>query len=304
MKPLDRFILADLEAKNLKPAPPASREQFIRRVTFDLVGLPPMPEEVDAFVKDRSPDAFGKVIERLLASPHYGERWARHWLDLVRYAESDGFEHDAIRPHAWRYRDYVIRSFNADRPYDRFIQEQIAGDELWPDEPEAIIATAFNLLGPDMVDSADQIQRRLLTVSDMTDTTAFAFLGLTMGCARCHNHKSEPITQRDYYSLQAFFAPAVFERELPVPTPAERSAYDAAMAKYRAATGSTQQQLDALELPFAKGSTRKSCRTFPRCPARAPHAEEQAHHGTGRYRPGNRGSLKITEPEIVRAIPP
>jgi hypothetical protein len=192
--PVDRFLSAALESKGVGLGRPASREQLIRRVTFDLIGLPPTPKEVDAFVKDPSPDAFGKVVERLLASPHYGERWARHWLDLVRYAESDGFEHDAIRPHAWRYRDYVIRSFNADKPYDRFIKEQIAGDELWSGEPEALIATAFNLLGPDMVDSADQIQRRLLTVSDMTDTTAFAFLGLTMGCARCHNHKFELIS--------------------------------------------------------------------------------------------------------------
>jgi hypothetical protein len=248
--PIDQFILARLEARKLKPASPVSREKLIRRVTFDLIGLPPTPEETDAFVKDGSPDAYAKLIDRLLASPHYGERWARHWLDLVRYAESDGFEHDAMRPHSWRYRDYVIEAFNGDKPYDRFVQEQVAGDELWPDNPEALAATAFNLLGPDMVDSADQTQRRLLTLSDMTDTTAFAFLGITMACARCHNHKSEPITQRDYYSLQAFFAPAQFQRELPIPTPAERAGYEAAMVRYRAQADSTQRQLDALEAPY------------------------------------------------------
>lgn len=247
---VDSLVLATLEANRLKPSRPATREQLIRRVTFDLIGLPPTPDEIDAFVKDRSPDAYAKLIDRLLASPQYGERWARHWLDLVRYAESDGFEHDAVRPHAWRYRDYVIRSLNADKPYDRFVQEQIAGDELWPDEPDALIATSFNLLGPDMVDSADQTQRRLLTLSDMTDTTSVALLGLTMGCARCHNHKNEPFTQRDYYSLQAFFAPTVFERNLPVPSAAERVAHDAAMAKYRAASEPTQKQVDEIEEPY------------------------------------------------------
>src|SRR6185369_12496638 len=153
--PVDQFILALLEARGLKPAAPATKEQLIRRVTFDLIGLPPTPDEIDSFLKNNSPDAYERLIDRLLASPHYGERWARHWLDLARYAESDGFEHDALRPHSWRYRDYVVKSLNEDKPYDRFVRDQIAGDELWPGVPEALTATAFNLLGPDMVDSAD-----------------------------------------------------------------------------------------------------------------------------------------------------
>jgi hypothetical protein len=248
--PVDRFILARLEAKGLQPARLASKEQLIRRVTFGLIGLPPTPAEIDAFIDDPSPDAFAKLVDRLLASPHYGERWARHWLDLARFAESDGFEHDAVRPHSWRYRDYVIQSFNTDKPYDRFIREQVAGDELWPEDRDAISATAFNLLGPDMVDSADQIQRRCNTLNDMTDTTAAVFLAQTIGCARCHDHKFEPFTQRDYYSLQAFFTPAVFQNELPIPTPAERRVHETAMAEYRAQAGATQQQLDALETPF------------------------------------------------------
>ena len=250
VNPVDQFILAGLEARNLKPAPPASREQLIRRVTFGLTGLPPTPEAVEAFVKDTSPAAYERLIDRLLASPQYGERWARHWLDLVRYAESDGFEHDALRPHSWRYRDYVLNSFNSDKPYDRFIREQIAGDELWPQDPDAVAATAFNLLGPDMVDSADQAQRRLNTLNDAVDTTASVFLGLTLGCARCHNHKFEPFTQHDYYALQAFYAAATFERELPIPSPALRAAHDAAMARYRSQADSTQKQLDALEDPY------------------------------------------------------
>jgi hypothetical protein len=246
---IDYFILAALKTNGLELAPRASREQLIRRVTFGLIGLPPTPEEIDAFVKDSSPSAYEKLIERLLASPHYGERWGRHWLDLARFAESDGFEHDAIRPHSWRYRDYVIKSFNGDKPYDQFIREQIAGDELLPDNPEALVATGFNLLGPDMVDSADQIQRRLNTLNDMTDTTALVFLGQTLGCARCHNHKSEPFSQRDYFQFQAFFTPAKFQRELPVPTVAERAAHEAELAKYNALTAAQQKQIEAIEAP-------------------------------------------------------
>src|SRR5262249_49823333 len=149
-----------LEAAGLSPAAPASREQLIRRVTLDLIGLPPTPAEMDAFVTDPSPDAYEKLIDRLLASPHYGERWGRHWLDVGRFAESNGYEFDEVRPDAWRYRDYVIGSFNADKPYDRFIKEQLAGDELYPDDLDALVATGFNLLGPDMTDSSDQAQRR------------------------------------------------------------------------------------------------------------------------------------------------
>lgn len=246
---IDHFILAALETNGLALAPRASKEQLIRRVTFDLIGLPPTPEEIDAFVKDSSPRAYEQLIDRLLASPHYGERWGRHWLDLARFAESDGFEHDAVRPHSWRYRDYVIQSFNADKPYDRFIREQVAGDELFPDEPDALVATGFNLLGPDMVDSADQVQRRLNTLNDMTDTTALVFLGQTLGCARCHNHKSEPFSQRDYYQFQAFFTPAKFEREALVPADADRKAYEAAIATYKSQTASLQKEVDEIDTP-------------------------------------------------------
>ncbi|HTD66031.1 MAG TPA: DUF1549 and DUF1553 domain-containing protein [Candidatus Limnocylindria bacterium] len=246
---IDRFILARLETNGLALSPRASKEQLIRRVAFGLIGLPPTPEEIDAFANDSSADAYEKLIDRLLASPHYGERWGRHWLDLARFAESDGFEHDAVRPHSWRYRDYVINSFNADKPYDQFIREQLAGDELFPDKPEALIATSFNLLGPDMVDSADQIQRRHNTLNDMTDTAALVFLGQTLGCARCHNHKSEPFSQKDYYQLQAFFTPAKFQREFPVPTAAQRKAYEAGLAKHNTRTEAQRKQIEAIEAP-------------------------------------------------------
>ena len=274
--PLDTFILAGLEAKGRSPAVPANREVLIRRVTLDLVGLPPTLAEIDAFVRDTSPRAYETLVDRLLASPHYGERWGRHWLDLARFAESDGFEHDAARPNAWRYRDYVVRAFNADKPYDRFIREQLAGDELFPGDPDAQIATAFNLLGPDMVDSADQVQRRRNTLNDMTDTTALALLGLTVGCARCHDHKFEPIAQRDYYRLQAFFTAAKFRHDLPVPTAAESHAHEMAMAAYGEQTKAVQTQIFALEEPPRKTLLeRKLAKLSPEAQAAHRVAKEQ-----------------------------
>ena len=205
--PVDRFIRAGLREHNLEPTPPADKGTLLRRVTFDLTGLPPTPEEIDAFLKDVAPDAYEKVVDRLLDSPRYGERWGRHWLDVARYADTGGFEADHLYPNAWRYRDYVIRSLNADKPFDRFIQEQVAGDELWPDDPDAAVATAFYCVGPALEESAmvsGQLENEWLT--DAADTTGAAFLGLTVGCARCHDHKYDPITQKDYYSLQAVFA--------------------------------------------------------------------------------------------------
>src|SRR5262249_33397449 len=175
--PIDRFILAGLEAKRLRPSPPAEKATLLRRVTFDLTGLPPTPDEIDAFVNDTSPDAYERVVERLLASPHHGERWSTFWLDLARYAETDGFKADDPRPQAWRYRDYVIRSFNADKPYDRFVREQIAGDELYPDDPAALVATGFNRHYPDEYNAVNLEQRRQEILNDITDTVGAAFLG-------------------------------------------------------------------------------------------------------------------------------
>jgi hypothetical protein len=301
--PVDRFILAGLESAGLAPAPSANREQLIRRVTFGLLGLPPTPEEIDAFARDRSPDAFDRLVDRLLASPRYGERWARHWLDLARYAESDGFEHDAVRPHSWRYRDYVIQSFNADKPYDRFLREQIAGDELWPDSPEAVTATAFNLLGPDMVDSADQVQRRLNTLNDMTDVAASVFLGLTLGCARCHNHKFEPLTQRDYFAMQAFFAPATFQSERSIPTAAERAAHDRAQAAYDEASRGLRRQIEELEAPHRE-------RLFQEKLAALSEDAQLAHKTPKSQRTVEQentvqetaGMVKVSEAELAKAL--
>ena len=198
------------------PAPPAGRLALLRRVHFDLLGLPPAPEEVERFAQDDRPDAYERLVDRLLASPHHGERWGRHWLDVVRYADTGGFESDYTYPNAWRYRDYVIRSFNADKPFDRFVREQVAGDEIWPDDPEAVAATALYCIGPVLPESAmigGQLEYEWLT--DAADTTGSAFLGLTFGCARCHDHKFDPITQRDYYAMQAIFAAS--DRPFPDP---------------------------------------------------------------------------------------
>jgi Protein of unknown function (DUF1549)/Protein of unknown function (DUF1553) len=204
---IDAFVLAQLERSQLAPAGSAARLTLLRRACFDLVGLPPSPEEIKGFLADERPEAYAELIERLLKMPQYGERWARHWLDVVRYADTGGFEKDHVYHEAWRYRDYVIRSFNADKPFDRFVQEQVAGDELWPDDPEAVLATGLFSIGPILEESAmvsSQIEYEWLT--DAVDTTGAAFIDLTVGCARCHNHKYDPISQRDYFGLQAIFA--------------------------------------------------------------------------------------------------
>jgi mono/diheme cytochrome c family protein len=205
--PIDRFVLARLQQADLAPAPRASREVLLRRATLDLLGLPPTPAQIAAFVADRSPAAYAKLVDRLLASPHHGERWGRHWLDVARYADSGGFETDIFFGHAWRYRDYVIRSFNADKPFNRFIKEQIAGDELYPRDKGARVATGLYTTGP-VLQEAGMVTGKLEydQNTDFVDTTGSAFLGLTLGCARCHDHKYDPVSQKEYFSLQAIFA--------------------------------------------------------------------------------------------------
>ena len=221
-------------------------------MTFDLTGLPPTPEEQAAFLADRSPDAYEKVVDRLLASPRYGERWAQHWLDVVRYAETDGFKEDALRPNAYNYRDYVIRAFNADLPYDRFIRQQLAGDELEPDNPEALVATGYCRLYPDEYNAANVRQRRQEILDDVTDTTGLAFLGLTIGCAHCHDHKFDPILQADYYRLQAFFAPMLPRDDLAGPTPsAARASLPSKQAAWEQATAEHSRRDRSARRPAA-----------------------------------------------------
>jgi hypothetical protein len=206
--PLDRFVLAKLEELAWRPAPTAERTERIRRLSFDLTGLPPTPEEIDEFVLDSSPDAYSRLVDRLLGSPRCGERAAVHWFDVVRFAESEGFEYDGHIPDAWRYRDYVIESFNADKPFDRFLREQVAGDEIDPDNPACRIATAFHRLGPVRRNAGNPeiALSRNEVLTERTDIFGTAFLALTIGCSRCHNHKLEPISQQDYYRFQAYLA--------------------------------------------------------------------------------------------------
>jgi hypothetical protein len=212
--PIDSFILARLEQKGMTPSRPADKRTLLRRVSFDLTGLPPTPEETRAFLADQSPRAFEKVVDRLLASPRYGERWARHWMDVVHFAETHGNDQDRIRTNAWPYRDYLIRSFNEDKPYARFVREQLAGDVLFPDDPQATIALGFIAAGPwdesslrDIrEDTIDRQIGRYLDRDDIVTTTMSTFASATVHCARCHDHKFDPISQEDYYSLQAVFA--------------------------------------------------------------------------------------------------
>ncbi len=203
--PVDAFLASRLESAGLRPNAPATKEQLIRRAYYDLIGLPPAPAEVDKFVADQSPGAWQRLIEELLAKPQYGEKWARHWMDIVRYAETEGFERDSAKPNIWRYRDYLIDAFNSDLPYDRFITEQLAGDELEAPTQASLTATGFLRLGQYDDEPADRLLAKYDSLADTVQVTSEAFLGMTMGCARCHDHKKDPITQRDYYSFMSFF---------------------------------------------------------------------------------------------------
>ncbi|MGZ8900313.1 MAG: DUF1549 domain-containing protein, partial [Limisphaerales bacterium] len=212
--PIDLFVLAELERKGMTLSPPAEKRLLLRRIYFNLIGLPPTPQDVEAFLADNRPEAVRDLVDRLLESPHYGERWARHWLDLVHYAETHGHDQDRVRTNAWPYRDYVIDAFNRDKPYARFVEEQIAGDALFPRDPQATIALGFLGTGPwdesslrDIrEDSTDRQIARYLDRDDIVTTTLSTFTSTTAQCARCHDHKFDPISLTEYYNLQAVFA--------------------------------------------------------------------------------------------------
>jgi hypothetical protein len=242
--PVDAFILAGLRKAGLKPAPPADRATLIRRVTFDLTGLPPTPEEIDAFVADKSPHAWENLVDRLLASPHYGEQWGRHWLDVVRFAESDGYEYDMHRPDAWRYRDYVVQSFNEDKPYDAFVTEQLAGDEMDSSNKTYLAASGFNRLGPLRKNAGNQdvASSHNEVLTEMTNIVGAAFLGVTVGCARCHDHKFDPFRQSDYYRLQAHFA-QLQPADIVLATAEEQAAWKAKAAPVEQQKRQLQAQL-------------------------------------------------------------
>jgi mono/diheme cytochrome c family protein len=256
--PIDAFILAKLEGNGLTPNPPADRAALLRRAYYDVLGLPPTPEEVQDFAADRSPDAWPKVVDRLLASPQYGEKWGRHWLDLVRYAESNSYERDGTKPNAWRFRDYVIQSFNQDKPYDQFVLEQLAGDELEARTPERLIATGYYRLGIWDDEPADPELALYDDLDDIARTTGEVFLGMTVGCARCHDHKIDPLPQKDYYSFLSFFMgvkrygvrsdESVREASLrPISPPEEVARYRAEVDAHREKLRVNQDRINAAE---------------------------------------------------------
>jgi hypothetical protein len=266
--PIDAFIRDGLARRGLPVPSPADKIVLVRRATYDITGLPPSEREVRDFLADESPQAWERVVDRLLASPHYGEKWGRHWLDLVRYADTNSFERDGDKPHAWRYRDYVIRSLNDDKPYDQFVIEQLAGDELPEPSADALIATAYYRLGIWDDEPADRLQSRYDWFDDIVATTGQTFLGLTINCARCHDHKIDPLTQRDYYSLLAFFhgvtpmasnGPGI---EQPVfLNEAERRAYADQVADLSRRRDAAQQAVTAIEARFRAAWERHVGRT-------------------------------------------
>jgi len=262
---IDAFVLDSLAKRGLAAPALADKRTLLRRATYDLTGLPPSEADMKDFLADLAPGAWERVVDRLLASPHYGEKWGRHWLDLVRYAETNSFERDGDKPHAWRYRDYVIRSFNDDKPFDRFTVEQLAGDELPDPSPDALVATGYHRLGLWDDEPADRLQARYDWLDDLVATTGQTFLGLTVNCARCHDHKIDPIPQKDYYGLLSFFVNVTpmgnggdqIERPL-FADAAARGAYEAAVADLAKRRDAAQAEVTALENRFREEYEKRS----------------------------------------------
>ena len=238
--PIDAFIRAGLETNGLTPAPEADRTTLLRRLSFDLTGLPPSPDEIEAFLDDRSADAYERVVDRLLASPQYGVRWAQHWLDLARYADTDGFEFDQARPNAWRYRDWVVDALNRDLPYDQFVRLQLAGDEVAPDDPAVFVATGFNRCYPDMVDLNDQGLRRQNALNDITETTGLVFLGLTIGCARATTTSSTRSARRISTGSRHSSPPRAFATTIRSPRPGAARPTSGPWPRWRAEVATVQ----------------------------------------------------------------
>ena len=244
--PIDAFILANLEQAGFEPAEPADKRTLARRAYFGVVGLPPTNAQLQAFLADDTPGAWPRLVDSLLASPHFGEHWARHWLDLVRFAETNSFERDGLKPNAWKYRDYVIRSFNDDKPYDQFVKEQLAGDELDEVTADTMIATGYYRLGTWDDEPADPLQAKYDDYDDIISTTSQAFLGLTVGCARCHDHKIDPIPQTDYYGLLAFFADVTPYADVSERDPGRFSQWDMSKPEERARRAALQEKADQI----------------------------------------------------------
>lgn len=261
--PIDNFIAAKLENLGLQMSPEADRAQLFRRACLDLTGLIPTVEQLNGFLEDSRPDAWQRAVDRLLESPAYGERWAQHWLDVVRWAESDGYRADDFRPHAWPYRDYVIRSFNDDKPINRFFMEQLAGDEMDPDDPDVFIATAYLKNGIYEWNQREVRMQWDLIVNEVTDVTAEVFLGLGLRCARCHDHKFDPILQKDYYRFKALLSPIRWNHEKVLATPDQISEFNHKHSAWEEATASIRQRLDSIIEPRIEAKVRASLEKFP-----------------------------------------
>ena len=299
---IDSFINAKLAEKGLKPAPSADRLALVKRAYLDLHGLPPTFEQAQQFINDKSANAWPKLIDQLLASPRYGEKWGRHWLDLVRYGDTAGFEQDPYLLDAWRYRDYVIDSFNADKPYDRFIKEQLAGDELWPDDPKARMGTGYFTVGTnrDMLYKVEEINR-VETLTDFVDTTSSVFLGLTVGCARCHDHKFDPIPQRDYYRLQAIFTPAVKNRIFLDYNGAR--GYDIGLNYREFKLRDIGNEIDTIQKPYREAIRKRKLAALPQDLREAFEAEEgKRTQEQSILVDSNPAALRITQDEIYRDL--
>lgn len=247
---IDRFVFKRLRDAGLEPAPTAEPTVLVRRLYFTLLGLPPTPQEIEQYLQDSSPDAWEHLIDRLLQDPRYGEHWARYWLDLVRYSESDGWNQDAYRPQMWRYRDYVVSAFNNDKPYPEFVRQQLAGDEIANDNPEDLIAAGFLRLGIYEYNQRDARNLWNDIVNEMTDVAGDVFLGLSMACCRCHDHKFDPLPQKDYYKLRAFFEPVIWRDDLVAATAQQKAEFEEQHAKWEAATAEVRAEIDALLQPY------------------------------------------------------
>jgi len=327
--PIDAFVLAELERRGLQPSREADRRTLLRRVTVDLTGLQPTPEEIAAFLSDRAPDAFERVVNRLLASPHYGERWGQHWLDVVRFAETNGFELDADRPQAWRYRDYVVRALNADLPYDRFITQQVAGDllaeqlnavavpgaaassdpsssPLSPSRFELQVATGFLRAGPAHVvgGNVDPAITRQEWLTEAVGGVGSGFLGITIGCARCHDHKFDPLPQKDYYRLQAFFA-GTDNFDVQPPDPAAKERLDAATRAIQAQIKPIQDEISVIERPYRERIRAEKIRKLDAATQAALAIEpKQRTPAQQRLVFGLEASLKVTWDEVLAVLTP
>ncbi|MEZ5325254.1 MAG: DUF1553 domain-containing protein [Verrucomicrobiales bacterium] len=264
--PIDRFVARRLHDVGLDPAPPASPSELVRRIYFDLHGLPPTPEQIEAFVADSAVDANGAVetlIDELLASPRYGERWGQHWLDIARFAESDGYRADFFRSEAWRYREYVIRAFNEDKPYDQFVLEQLAADEFASDEPETLVATGFLRHGIYEYNQRNAKMHWELILNEMTNVTGEVFLGVGIGCAQCHNHKFDPILQKDYYSLQAFLSSTWWPEHRPLGTTEQIANYENAFAEWERETASIREEMEGMVAELRNNRKEYAVNQFP-----------------------------------------